>query len=103
VNPLTFLFSTKCCPVFAFLPGIQSSKPSSTRLQCPYFGPISAAAPAFAGHFSSEICYRTAIVVTHVLRATRGPVLRPNITPVPPCYTFYVAPHSVPLQHPQCP
>ena len=46
---------TKNSPVFAFLPGIQSSKPCSTRLQYPDFTPISAAVPAFTGYFLLKI------------------------------------------------
>ena len=50
-----FYFFTKFYPVFAFLPGIQSSKPCSTRLQYPDFTPISAAVPAFTGYFLLKI------------------------------------------------
>jgi hypothetical protein len=52
-----FLFSTKFHHVFAFLPGIQSSKPCSARLQYPDFTPISAVAPAFAGYFLLKIFF----------------------------------------------
>jgi hypothetical protein len=58
-NLPNFLFPTKFYPLFAFLPGVQSSKPCSARLQQqPDFTPVSAAAaPAFAGDFPLKIFF----------------------------------------------